>query len=79
MSPAEKVLISDGEGHSFQDYERQVCLCLRMAHLEPAERAVALFSRMNSVARQGRLSAGAGRLGSKDGARNILDVAVGPE
>ena len=82
MLPAGKVPIRGGEGSSFQDYGRQVCLWIRMTHLEPAERAAALISQLNSAARQVWLAAGGDHLDSSDGAAYIsgaLKNCLSPE
>ena len=52
MLPAGNVPTFDEKWSSFQDYERQVRLWMRMTHLDPSKRAAASILRANSVARQ---------------------------
>ena len=73
MLPADKVPTSHGSGPSFQDYEEQVRFWMRMTHLDPARRTAALIFRMNSAARQVRMSAGGDHLDSHNGALRISD------
>ena len=76
MLSAEKVPIIDGERASFQCYEQQVRLWMRMTKMEPSSRAAAWVLRMNWVARSVCRSTGGDQLYNTDGVTCVLEIPM---